>query len=149
MPTCTNSYTSAQLFQLHQSFGATFAPRVAASATTVMTVLDGQGSEDRLSEQCRHWEHVYDNGSGNHWECYEGGAWRQYPEFENKFLEEQILSGVETCVEIRGDARNEWNFPDLTHTRKERRDDGQWVTVKTRSIRRVIVLAAPERPVED
>ena len=52
-------------------------------------------------------------------------------------------------IDSTGDAKYEWNFPALIQKRKTRRNDGQWVTVKTRSIRRVIVLAAPERPVED
>ena len=109
--------------------------------TFAMDVFDGQGSADR-------------RGSGNLWEYYERGGWKPCSELVNSFLEAQILLGVEPCgmnIDSTGDAKYAWHFDYLTQKRKHRRNpdfgqDGEWETVKTRSIRRAMVLAAPERP---
>ena len=88
----------------------------------------------------------------NQWEYYERGGWKPCKEFINDFLEQQIMLGVESCgmnIEETGVEKYEWNFPDMLQKRKifmKRGDSGQWNTVKTRSIRRVVVLAAPEQP---
>ena len=86
-----------------------------------------------------------------HWEYYERGGWKPTSGFVNRFLEEQIeWDCVDSCgmnIDATGNAKYEWNFKDLLQKRKWQQDDGQWVTVKTRSIRRVVVLAAPEHPV--
>ena len=99
--------------------------------------LDGQGSADS-------------RGRGSHWEYYERGGWKPCSEYINSLLEEGFLSGAESCsmnIDDTGDAKYEWNFPALTQKRKHRQN-GQWAQVKkTRSIRRVSVLAAPMHPV--
>ena len=51
-------------------------------------------------------------------------------------------------IDRTGDKQYEWNLRDLIQKRKHRQADGKWITVKTRSIRRVNVLAAPDHPVD-
>jgi hypothetical protein len=85
------------------------------------------------------------------WEFYEWGGWKPCSEFVTNFLEEQRNKGAEICgmkLDRSGDKQYEWNLRDLLQKRKHRWPDGKWITVKTRSIRRVSVLAAPDHPVD-
>ena len=77
------------------------------------------------------------------WEFSEWGAWKSMPPYENRFLEEQYLNGVETCgMNITWTENYEWNFPELRQQRKHF-FDGAWHVVKQRRIRRILVLVAP------
>ena len=91
--------------------------------------------------------------SRNQWEFYSlGGGWKPYNEFINYFLHAQVLSGLDPCamnIDHTGDETYEWNFADMSQKRKlfmRRGNSGEWHTVATCSIRRIIILAAPERP---
>ena len=67
------------------------------------------------------------------------------------FLEQSLNNSAWTCgmkIDVAGDQQYEWNLRDLLQKRKHRLADGTWITVKTRSIRRVTVLAAPDHPVD-
>ena len=105
----------------------------------------------------------------NHWEYYENGGWKECSELISNFLEDQVLEGHDTCsmtipdtagdlYQVPIDVKYDWNFKDLTQTLSRRvasasplspgsGSDCQWVRYGTRSIRRVVVLAQPERPV--
>ena len=84
------------------------------------------------------------------WEFYEWGGWKATNAFINDFLEEQFLSGVNQAfmkIDDEDNARYEWNFSELLQRRRHL-IDGEWRTVKTRSVRRIRVLAAPAEPCE-
>ena len=83
------------------------------------------------------------------WEYHERGGWKAMPADINRYLEEQYLLGSPTPQQFIDPPydfkKYVWNFPEYLQYR-EHYKDGQWVTVKTRSIRRIRVLDAPERP---
>ena len=85
------------------------------------------------------------------WEFFEWGGWKPCSEAISNLLEEGFYHGAWTCgmkIDRTGDKQYEWNLRDLIQKRKHRQADGKWITVKTRSIRRVNVLAAPDHPVD-
>ena len=100
----------------------------------------------------------------NQWEYFEdigiSGGWKPFEESMNDFLEDHILWPHDTCEKLIDDwgaERYEWNFVELTEKRQKRQwrqwhraEDpwGQWRTVSVCSIRRVMVLMAPDRPAE-
>ena len=119
---------------------------------TVIEAQDSEGRQEELPPQGQPLDNQLDEGRGKQWEFYERGGWKPCKQFINDFLEQQIMLGVESCgmnIDTDGMEKYEWNFPDLIQTRHiwmKRGDGGQWNTVKTRSIRRVKILAGPEQP---
>ena len=108
----------------------------------------------RFYEQRTRWEYFDSMCDGGGWPV---GGWKPCTECIDTFLEEQSLLGVETCqlTSSADDEKYEWNFVDLTEKRQRRRilyraesPLGQWTTVRGRSIRRVMVLMAPNRPAD-
>ena len=81
------------------------------------------------------------------WEYYEWGGWKETTAYISEYLEEQYLLGLETAEQYVRTTSEKcvWDFPEFLQYRKHF-IHGQWVTVKTRSIRRIRVLDAPERP---
>ena len=86
------------------------------------------------------------------WECHNRGGWKATNAAINEFLEEQYVSGVPSTwryvdpgQDMCHKAKYEWNFADLVQFRMHK-IDGEWHTVKRRSIRRIRVLCAPEKP---
>ena len=84
------------------------------------------------------------------WECYDCGVWYAMPAHMSGFLESMYLAGFHTTAFPIGlppyTAKYEWNFRELLQYRKHYEGQGQWVTVKTCSIRRIRVMDAPESP---
>ena len=109
------------------------------------------GETDRVNAVAQEVQH-----RGRHvWEYHERGAWKPCSEFLNDFLEEQLMVGEAECgikIDETGDEKYVYNFPNLTQQRMVWKYDlahpnnGDWSTVKVRSIRRIIVVAEPQLP---
>ena len=90
----------------------------------------------------------FEDETENTWEFYEWGGWKATTPSINRFLEEQFLLGVPCAVadlKADGTEKYEWNFHSMLQRRKHL-IEGQWRVVKSRSIRRIRVLRAPEDP---
>ena len=128
--------------------------RVAASATPAVDTVFGEwSSTPRLHLTMKTSKRRVEDETENTWEFYEWGVWKATSPSINRFLEEQYLLGVPGAgtggavadLKADGTEKYEWNFHSMLQRRKHL-IEGQWREVKSRSIRRIRVLIAPEDP---
>ena len=84
------------------------------------------------------------------WEFYERGAWKPMSPHIQAFIDEHYHNFQEQAdIFIDSEERSKytWDFINLLQHRWHLDRDGIWEIVKTRSIRRVQILAAPRNPV--
>ena len=86
------------------------------------------------------------------WEFYERGFWKPMAANVQAFIDENYHNELQVHVggmflEREERSKYTWDFINLLQHRWHLDRDGIWEIVKTRSIRRVQILAAPRNPV--
>ena len=84
------------------------------------------------------------------WEFFEKGGWKVMSPDLQTFLSEQYHNSVDETYMILNDDKTKmycWDFVKLEQTRWHHIGADEWENVKTRSIRRVQILAAPKNVV--